>query len=231
MVLKVKTSKRSKRKTKKHVPGWGGAIGRVAGVGMKYVTKGGMAYRALKLARRVADAVNIEYKINDVSSNAGAVDYNGGVSSMLSAIAQGTSDSQRIGDSLKVQNITFRCFAARNGADALVRFMLIWDPQNQITGVTDVLASIGSGLSIVSPKNYDKRFRCRVLHDQIMPVTSGNATFQLQDIVIPINEHTQFSGGTTTILTGDLKLLVISNLVTTNLPTFTYYSRVSFTDN
>lgn len=230
MARKQRTTKRPVRRQRKHVPGWGGAIGRLAGVGMKYATKDGMAYKALKLARRVADAVNIEYKICDISSNAGATDYNGGVASLVS-IAQGTTDSTRIGDSCKLQNLTFRWQAARNGQDAQLRFMLIWDPQNQITGVTDVLASIGSNLSIVSPKNYDKRFRSRVLHDQTVSLTSGNATIHNGDIVISINQHTQFSAATTTILTGDLKLLVISNVVTTNLPTFSYYSRLSFTDN
>ena len=216
---------------RKFVPGWGGSIGRAAGVGMKYVTKGGMAYKALRLARKVANAVNVEYKAYDTSSAAGAADYNGGVGSLMSAISQGTADNQRIGDSLKVQNLTFRSFAARNGQDAWLRYMIIYDPQNQISGVTDVLASVGSQLSVVAPKNYDKRFRCRVLHDKLFALTSGNATLQSDEITIPIDLHTQFSAGTTTILTGDIKILVISNVVTTNLPTFTYYARISFTDN
>lgn len=226
-----KYNRRRFNKRSKRVPGWGGAIGRVAGVGMKYVSKGGLAYKALRLARKVANAVNVEYKAFDVQSTAGAVDYNGGVTSLMSGLAQGAADNQRIGDSLKVQNLTFRCFGARNGQDAWLRYMIIYDPQNQISSVTDVLAATGSGQSIVAPKNYDKRFRCRILHEKHMALTSGNPTLQMDDQVIPIDLHTQFSGGTTTILTGDIKLLVISNVVTTNLPTFTYYARLSYTDN
>lgn len=218
-----------RRKARKMVPGWGGAIGRMAGVGMSYVSKGGMAYKALRLARKVADAVNIEYKILDSTGLAGAVDYSGGVVT-LNSVAQGTADNQRIGDSLKVQNNVLRWFMQRNGQDCLFRIILFWDEQNQITAVSDLLEATGSPQSINSPKNYDNRFRTKVIFDEVHRLTT-NTPLITRDMTHAINLHTQFFAASTTIRTGALKLAVVSNVTTTNLPTYTYYNRLSFTDN
>lgn len=192
---------------------------------------GQVAYKAFKIARRVMDVVNTEYHNVTLSSSAAAVSYSGGYSSLLTTISQGVQNYQRIGDSIKIQNITMRCFASRNGADAVVRYILVWDPQNKVTDYSDVMDYKNSPLAIIGPKNYDKRFQTRVLLDKCLVVTEGNATIQMQDHVIPINEHTQFDETTTTINSGDLKLLVISNLTGANLPTFSYVARVTFTDN
>ena len=62
MVIKVRTDKR-KRKPAKSMGG------RLARVGQQYTTKGGYAYSAFKLARRLADAVNIEYKERDTANS------------------------------------------------------------------------------------------------------------------------------------------------------------------
>lgn len=223
--------KKPQYRKKKFVKGWGGSFGRMAGVGMKYVSKGGMAYKALKLARKLANAVNTEYHAIDANSTAGSVDYNGGLSSFLTGITQGVGDSNRVGDSIKVQNLVFRYIGVRNTADSILRVMVIWDPQNKLAAVSDVLASTGSALSVISPKNYDKRFQSNVLYDRTMTLTSADHPYVLEDITIPIDQHTQYNAASTTINTGDLKLLVISNVVTTNLPTLTYYARITFTDN
>ena len=201
----------------------------MAGVGMSYVSKGGMAYKALRLARKVADAVNIEYKILDTTGSAGAVDYGGGVAT-LNSVAQGTADNQRIGDSLKVQNNVLRWFMQRNGQDCLFRIILFWDEQNQVTAVSDILESTGSALAVVSPKNYDNRFRTKVIFDEVHRLTT-NTPLITRDMTHAINQHTQFTAASTTIRTGALKLAVISNVTSTNLPTYSYYNRMSFTDN
>jgi len=205
-------------------------VGRGLGVVQSYTSKGGLAYKALRLARKVADAVNIEYKILDtVESSGGAIDYTGGLTT-LNSVPQGTADNQRIGDSLKVQNETMRYYITRNGADCDVRIMLIWDEQNQATSTSDILESTGGFLSVVSPKNYDLRFRSKVLYDKLHHVTSNDPIVN-GECIMPINLHTQFNAASTTIRTGALKLLAVSNVVTTNLPKLFYHSRMSFTDN
>lgn len=222
--------RRRGRRTRKHVPGWGGVAGRLAGVGMSYVSKGGLAYKALRLARKVADAVNTEYKIFDTTvSSGGAIDYVGGLTT-LNGISQGVSDSQRIGDSAKMQGHIIRGYITRNGADCIVRMMLIWDEQNQANVTSDILETTSSVLSVLSPKNYDLRFRSKVLYDKAFTLTTNNPLIRVENVMSP-NLHTQFNQSTNTIRTGALKLLLISNLTVSSLPTFTYFSRVSFTDN
>lgn len=223
MVRKV----RRRKGARKHVPGWGGIAGRVAGMGMKYVSKGGMAYKALKLARKVANAVNIEYKIFDTQSST-TPDYTGTVVT-LNTPSQGTTDIQRIGDSIKCQNLVLRGYAIRQGADVMARVMVLWDPQNKITASSDILETVGSSYSVFSPKHYDKRFQSRVLFDKTIKCFSSSLG-QDFDVTIPIDQHTQFSAGTTTINTGALKVLVISNTLA-NQPSIILYSRLSFTDD
>lgn len=202
------------RKRRAPVPGWGGAIGRVAGVGMKYVTKGGMAYKALRLARKVADAVNIEYKHLDANSIGGAIDYTGGVA-ILNAPAQGTTDQTRIGDSIKVQNNNNRFVIVRNGQDCQVRVIFYWDDQNQITSLAQLLDYTGSASSTISPKNYDLRFRSKILHDKTYNITA-NRPLASDEVLLNIDAHTQFAAGTTTINTGALKIALVSNVTGVN---------------
>lgn len=236
MAIAVKTGKKRKqrnyrrRRAPHYVPGVGGMIGRGAKFLRGYTSKGGLAYKALTLARKVADAVNIEYKISDTNSGPQGVDYSGGVLTMLSGISQGVADNQRIGDSIKVQNNMLRFSIARNGADSMVRVLLIWDKQNQIAATSDVLEVVGSVNAPLSPKHYDKRFRCKVLFDKTYTVDT-NRSILTDECLLDINQHVQFSAGSTTEYTGDLILMTISNQATTNLPTFQYYNRVSYTDN
>lgn len=199
---------------------------------------GGMAHTAYKVAMRLKDMVNIEYKFADATATTGSLDYNGSLFSIIGAanggtgIPQGTTDTTRVGDSIKLQNLTMRYTVARNGQDAWARVFLIWDPQNKLTAVSDVLQSTGSALAVITPKNYDKRFQCRVLYEATHKLDSSGNGLSKVDRVIPINKHVQFAGGSATSITsGDLKMLIISNVVTSNLPTMAYYLRLSYTDD
>lgn len=223
---------RKRGRKRKIVPGYGGMVGRGLGWARKNMTsKGSTMNWLLKKTKQLADAVNIEYKHVDITNIAGSVDYNGGLSSLVTSITQGVSDNNRIGDSMKLQNLVLRFIGVRNTADSILRVMVIFDPMNKLAAVTDVLQITGSALAVISPKNYDKRFQSRVLYDRTMTLTTADHPYVLEDVTIQIDQHTQFNSGTTTINTGDLKLLVISNVVTTNLPTFTYFARVSYTDD
>lgn len=232
---KVKANKRYRRK--QYVPGWGGMIGRGIGLASRALTtKGSMAYKALRLARKVADAVNVEYKNFDQAAAATTFDYNG-TGYVLNQPAQGSADTQRIGDSIKCQNILIRGNVQGSitaGQLNKCRIILIWDEQNQIATLADLLELTGVGNVVFSPKNYDKRFRCTVLYDQLFLVgtQSGMQAFARDfEINLPINKHTQFASGTTTINTGALKMFVCSDGVATNLPQLHFYSRLTYTDD
>lgn len=207
----------------------GNFAGRLMHLGMKYATPGGVAFKALKLARRVADAVNTEYKYIDSTLSANAFD-NAGTMSIQNAIAQGLSDSQRVGDSAKIQNVSWRYYVQNVTGKTMARVMLLWDPQNRVTAVNQILETTGSVLAPISPKLYDTRFQTKVLYDRIHNLYDDKPQDYV-DIQIPINLHTQFLAASTTITTGALRLVLISNQLIAAAPTLNSYMRVTFTDN
>lgn len=195
---------------------------------------GSVAYTALKMAKRLKDAVNIEYKTYDSTSTGFSPDYNG-TSYVLNAPSLGTTDGHRIGDSIKCQNLVLRGSVIANsaaGSTNVIRLLLIWDTQNQYSTLSDLLENAGSNISVYSPKNYDRRFRNKILWDRTFVVNNVQGQFQIPfDETFVINDHTQFSAGTTTQFTGGLRLIALSDRVSTVLPTVYFYSRLSFTDD
>lgn len=191
---------------------------------------GSMAYSAYKMARKLMDAVNVEYKVYNTTASNVPADYTGS-STSLNIPSQGLLDTNRVGDSLKCQNLTFRFIGSRGTTDCFVRYIIYWDQQNQISLGSDLLENVGSQQAVISPKNYDNRFRSSILHDYSHFLTASDPLCK-SEISIPINRHTQFNGATTTIQTGALKVLVISSLVAgATTPSVTWNSRLSFTDN
>lgn len=222
-----KNYKRRNYKRKKYVPGWGGSIGRVAGLAQSYASKGGIAYKALGLARKVADAVNTEYKQHHVQL-APAVPNTGGLQD-LSLIPQGVGDFQRVGSSLKQQNVTIRGRVVRTSTDCQVRVILVWDKQNDIASAADLLESTGSAYAPFSPKNQNNKFRSKILWDKTFSVDTYNP-IRLFDMSIPLNKHTEYDGSTTNIRTGSLKLVYVSTEAA-GLPVILFMSHLTYTDN
>lgn len=235
--MKKQTAMKKQRKPKQYVPGWGGMAGRAIGTFSKWATtKGSTANKALRLARKVANLVNIEFKYKDTSLSQTAFDWSGSIAT-LNNPAQGQTDTTRIGDSIKVQSLKIRG-TVNNASGANItsncRLIVFWDEQEQISTAADLLENTASTVTPFSPKHYDKRFRSIVLFDQMVTMSSvsgSNSAFRNFEIELPIGKHTQFSAASTTINTGALKFLYISDLVTSNLPTITYYARVFYTDD
>lgn len=228
---------KSTRKPKTYVPGWGGIAGRGIGYLSKtFTTKGSTANKALRLARKVANLVNIEEKIDDTQQTSVTFDYNGAID-ILNNPAQAITDVGRIGDSIKVQKIHIKGTVAGSttaGTLSNNRLILFWDEQNQVATAADLLETVGSTYSPFSPKHYDKRFRSNILYDQhfsLSTVPGSQAWFKNFEVSLPIGKHTQFSAASTTINTGALKFLYITDVVTSNLPNITYYARCFYTDD
>lgn len=190
-----------------------------------------VAQKALSLARKVADAVNTEYKFVDNVLSPLTVDWNGIQGSLMQVNpAQGLADNQRIGDSIKLQNFTFKYQCSRNTSDSIIRVIIFEDKQNKIASVANLLSLTGTINAVTSPKNYDTRYQTRILYDKCHILSSDNTTV-MASAVLPLNWHTQFNAGTQTVNTGDLKICYISNVSGVPPPTFSYYSRLTFTDN
>lgn len=188
------------------------------------------AYNGYRLARKLANAVNIEYKFSDTTANASP--DQSGILYTLNDMAQGDSDSTRDGDSVKIQNLVIRG-SMNKGASATnswCRMLIFWDKDNLVTAATDILENyMGSATAPFAPKNHDRRFQTRVLYDKVFSLDASNSARNFEQ-VIKIDQHTNYNEGTTTIYRGALKLLFISN-ESVNYPFVQYIARISYTDN
>jgi len=190
---------------------------------------GGTAVRALRLAKRLADAVNIEYKEFRVQQNPTPT-FNGSVS-LLNDVPQGSAQSQRIGDSYKAQTLTLRGIVSAGAALAeSVRIIVYLDKQNLITTGAQLLDNAGGGFAVISSKQEDNKYQTRILYDRLFHVSPGYQPKQYFEMVIPINEHVHFTAGTTTIKDNALRILSIGQLAA---PTATvlWQSYLSYTDD
>lgn len=194
-------------------------------------TVGWLASKAWQGVRLLKDVINTEYKHLDTFQTQ-PINWSG-YFPVINVIPQGVTDNQRVGDSCKIQNFVLRGNVFRGASDAVVRFMLVWDDQSKVSTVADILAATGSVYAPIAPKNYDKRFQTKILKEFRVHLTADTPIKKI-NMNMPINLHTQFSAGTTTIDTGKLFLVVISDrdpAVPANLPNFVFYSRLSYTDN
>lgn len=191
-------------------------------------TAKGLAVKALKSVNYLSKKYAPEVCYFDLNENNVNVDYNGYIPS-LCIPPQGDTDSQRQGDRIMVKNCTFRYRVERNGSDQSVRVMLIWDKQAKVSSSSDILEDTGAfANAVISPKNYDKRFQTEILYDKTIDLHTSHP---IQDVstVVKINKHTQFNLGTTTVTSGRLLAMFISN-TNANTPRISYYSRCTFTD-
>lgn len=190
---------------------------------------GWLASKAWEGVKMLKDVVNTEYKYFDVAENNVNVDYNGYLPGLCTP-GQGDTDSQRDGDRLKMQNLTFRAQLKRNGADADIRVIILMDKQVKVASASDVLESTGAAANAtISPKNYDKRYQTRILYDRRWQLSTDRPQIDIT-FTKQLNMHTQFSAGTTTITSGKLMAIFISN-INASTPQISYYSRVTYTDN
>lgn len=198
----------------------------------KYTSPGSIANKALHLARRVAKVINAEYKFFDVNEGNVQVSYNGYLPALCTPTV-GTADTQRNGDSVKIQNLMFRANVVRGAVDSQFRLILLMDKQVKVSSLGDVLEVAGFLSSPISPKKYDNRFQTEILYDHRWALTADRPTIDI-NILKHIRQHTQFNNGTTTATSGKLLAIFVSDqdpATSANLPKITYYSRCSFTDN
>lgn len=115
-------------------------------------TWGNTAKKALKVAMGVARLINAESKHVDTLQNAQNIDFNGTIVS-LCVPPQGVGSDERTGDSIKIQNCTIRGVINRNGADCVVRMILLWDKDGDIVNPNNFLENVGSVFAVISPSN------------------------------------------------------------------------------
>lgn len=189
-------------------------------------------------------AINTEHKYYDQTALVTA--YNPGTNDqsifLTQGIAQGTSDSDRIGNSILAKDIQLR-MAINFPATATVQgihcraMLLCWKENLQANGPT-IAKIFESPTNLYSPVNKDNSDQFVVIKDKFftlecpngLAVTAGFKTFKWFK---KLDWHIRFIGSTTTSGSQNHLLLILRSSATgaTNALGVTYYSRLNYTDN
>lgn len=208
-----------------------------------------LARNGYRLASRIAEMVNIETKAYTPGQLTAAPDpvikslpftWSSTTNEILNDPSQGDADFQRIGDSIKIHRVNIRGTVLKPSTlECFVyRTILYWDEGNTSPSGNDVLyfSMLGSIGATSSMKDYDKRKNTRILHDETYTIgtpaatsTGLTANYHHFHIHKKIGLHTQFEAGTQTIVTGALRLMIISN-ISASVQCY-YMSEIQYTDD
>lgn len=190
-----------------------------------------MAKKAWMIGKKLAHLVNIETKEFSASLS-GNIDNAGSAYLTLNSIAQGDTDLTRDGDSLKMLRIRLLGHVNHNSANTsgnVIRCILFIDKQNTLGTIASFWSPLSTGACVDGSKVYDTRFQSIVLVDKRFTLNPQDEN-SLIDMSAPINFHTQYSAGSTTITSGVLRLLLLTD-EGTNFPSYVFEERLYFVDN
>jgi len=211
-----------------------------------------MARSGYRLAKKLADLVNIETKcffiaqtvLNPIPARfTNTPTWSGMTPVICNQIELGDTDFTRIGDSLKIQHFDLifhqrgQQITANLGGLPQCRVIVFWDETNSTTLVNEVLedAFVGTNIATQITKDWDEKASTKILYDHTWtPMTHVDtaATFITpynHRHSMSINKHTQYEDTTSTIVTGALKLFFITNTAAT--VTIDWTTRCLFTDD
>lgn len=190
-----------------------------------------MAKKALKKVNKISSGIEVKHHDLDITGPIN-LDWNPQYAS-LNNISQGLSDTQRVGDSVKMLGLRFKIHVDLNTVgEALVRCILMYDKENTINSETQFIETTGVPNSIESPFDVDTRNKYTILHDKVYSMSNGNKRILYINLNKKLNKHCQFQAGTTTITKGRLRFWIYTD--TSDLlvakPQWYGYSRVYYQD-
>jgi len=190
-----------------------------------------LAKRTAYGLNEIRKLINIETKILDTSN--GANISNTGTVSTISTIVQGLDYNQRVGDSIKMQNIyiAYRWQIGASATKTFVRTILFRDLDNY--GTLPTVANVLESVDVLSPKKYLNADRFSVLYDEVETLSSVSETLTVSRYSTPHEGHIKYLGTTAADASngkGSVYLLFLSSEVT-NQPRVDFYTRILFTDD
>ncbi len=197
-----------------------------------------VASKALKTALLVKSLINVEMHKKDISPGGIVIPTSGDIQ-LLNGIAQGDRNENREGSSVRLKYLQLKGTLSGHASatSTRVRFLLVIDknPRMLLTTIADILDT--STNLIHALRNKDNLHRYHVLRDFITIVGTGGNTNQEKNINFykKFNKIIKFEDGDTSALITAIRnnalLLVMIGDEATNVPIFTYTSRIGFIDN
>lgn len=209
----------------------------------KVISVAQTASTALRIAQGLASLINVEKKHHDklftMNPNiaVGRIEF-------LSAIAQGTTDTSRVGDSIlpKLLSVKMQLNQHATATDTKIRIIFFIDKDHD--GVAPVGPDLLANQDVLSFYNLDDISRFRILSDRVYTLKPDtevkylhfNFRFNNPKRTNKVNNkwyHIKYSGPTANIEDlegGQLMSYIISDQVT-NTPTITMRTRIRYIDN
>jgi hypothetical protein len=191
------------------------------------------AYQGVQQLRQL---VNTEFKHIDTyvsnSPDNSTVDTTF-VSSVCDS-AEGDTEVARSGLSIKAQTFVLSGQVVKHtsATETVVRIMLIKDLRQTASTrpSTSTVLETSSGFLVNNMLNWQYAGRFKVLAD-IRVVTSTDKPVGVFGINLPLKGHITYSGATSTAYQSNGHFVVAASDQNTNVPTVTWSSRLTFTDN
>lgn len=198
----------------------------------------GTAVKALKLAKKVARMVNVEYKF--LENNFVVNPDSGGSVTALCEIPEGDGESAREGKSVKPIRVSGRCYIDMNPTASTTLFRMIifrgkheranpFGPQG--AGPYDILDD--DAVAPLARKNHDNRFDTKILFDRLFTLSTSGTRSKVFDINVKLFGHLNFTSeqpNGTDIDDGGIYLLICSDQATLT-PVFRSQLTLSYVDN
>ncbi len=192
-----------------------------------------VAKKALKISSFLKKSLEIKHVTYDVTAL--SISDVGFISTNLNLTIPGTFDTTRIGDKIFCTSVHLGFNLVRGAEDCTVRIICFWDKQNKILVPDDLIDSIGTDLAVLSDYHIDQRKQWVKVFDRSFTLTD---TFKNKIQWVrrhKLRKLTQFSQGTSSIDTGRLALMFITDL-RVGLPIADYpeiraFSRCYYSDN
>lgn len=190
--------------------------------------------RALAGVRKLASMINIEYKYFSKYTSTNIT--NAPIISCQSLVPQGVAQGNRVGESIKLQSISFQfvlnCISAST-INNLVRVMLVRDLENP--GVDFVATDLFtlSTTAYISDLVMANSERFTVLYDKSFVLSYINKDSLIDSFTKPMQSHIKYRGSATSSASnaeGALYLVVASNAAS-NYPTIESNLSFTYTDD
>lgn len=199
---------------------------------------------AWSLAKRTATGlneirklINVEEKVIEVDYASNTFDTSGDLIS-ISTVAQGLNFNERVGNSIKLQEIEInaRIFMNTTSGNTVYRFLVVRDLDGYGTTPTpaDILSNgVGSSTAPLAIKDFLNRKRFSILFDEMGTLSPQGERGVYIHVKMDHAGHILYLGTAAAAASngkGSLYILVLSD-ETVNVPSLAFQSRVTFTDD
>jgi len=196
-----------------------------------------LGVRTMRGLNELRKLINIETKVSNFNGST-LVPTATAVVSCLSQIAQGTDYTSRVGDSIRIQDLTvYASFQVSTLAAqaTLVRFLIIRDLDGYGTAPTiaDVFDAGLTANNVLAQYNFLNSDRFSVLFDELFMLDVNDTPTGVVSFHTTHQGHVKYLGSTAATTSngkGSVYAVAVSNQAT-NKPTYEINSRLRFTDD